>query len=76
MTCAPMRFSMTPASFGPTPGSTVVAANRPKISVGRFGMHAGLSGRRSVQNTAISGEHDKIMTGCKHPIRRRVVPMT
>ena len=37
MTCAPMRFSIAAASLGPTPGSTVVAANRPKISVGRLG---------------------------------------
>jgi hypothetical protein len=41
MTCVPIRFSSVIASFGPTPGSTVVAANKPNISVGRRGCTLG-----------------------------------
>jgi hypothetical protein len=41
MTYAPIRFSMMAASFEPTPGSAVVAANSPKISLGRRGCKGG-----------------------------------
>ena len=69
MTWAPMRFSIAAASFGPTPGSTVVAANRPKISVGRLGCMGAWSGRWSVKTTR-NGPSRQNRHGCAQGLNR------